>query len=70
MPGVDLDRDCIVQGAIDRDFDLRVHFAEPLQIQGLKWTFSYIEPRAMHAHNHVPATMEFDQGVTMSMSAV
>ena len=32
----DLDRDCIVQGAIDRDFDLRVHFAEPLRVQGLK----------------------------------
>ena len=32
----DLDRDCIVQGAIDRDFDLRVHFAKPLRVQGLK----------------------------------
>lgn len=32
----DLDRDCIVQHAIDEDFDLEVYFARPLQIQGLK----------------------------------
>ena len=36
----DLDRDCIVQGTIDRDFDLGVRFAERLRVQGLKWTFS------------------------------
>ena len=39
-PAFSLDRDCIVQGAIDRDFDLAVYFGGPLRVQGLKWTFS------------------------------
>ena len=28
--GFDLDRDFIIQGANDRDFDFRVHFARPI----------------------------------------
>jgi hypothetical protein len=35
-PGFDLDRDSQIQGTNDRDLKFRVHFAEPLQIQGLK----------------------------------
>lgn len=31
-----LDRDYIVQGTIDRDLDVEVHFAQPLRVQGLK----------------------------------
>jgi hypothetical protein len=38
--GFDLDRDCKVQGINDRDLKFKVHFAKPLRIQGLKWTFS------------------------------
>jgi hypothetical protein len=38
--GFNLDRDAIVQGANDRDSKFRVHFGEPLRVQGLKLTFS------------------------------
>ena len=38
--GFILDRDCIVQGANDRDFDVGVHCAKPLQVHGLNLTFS------------------------------
>lgn len=36
---IPVDRDCIVQGAINMDFDLGVRFARPLPVQDLKWTF-------------------------------
>lgn len=39
--GFDLDRECIVQGAIYRDFKLRVYSVRPIQIRGWNWTFSY-----------------------------
>jgi hypothetical protein len=39
--GFNLDRDSIIQGTNDRDFKFRVHFAEPLRVQGLKETFSW-----------------------------
>jgi hypothetical protein len=45
VPGFDLDRDSIVQGTNHRDSEFRVHFIEPLRVQGSKWTFSNIRGR-------------------------